>query len=133
MSIVSREYKDRMININYGRSQDLLETCEPLKEYAWLVEEIRNCKKGAGIEEAVSKAIEEMPKDFVIKAFLEAHKAEVKGMLLTEYNEAETMELFKEEGRAEGRAEALAALAALAKEGLILESVKKLCFFTDSA
>ena len=26
-------------------------------------------------------------------------------MLLTEYNEAETMELFKEDGRAEGRAE----------------------------
>ena len=26
-------------------------------------------------------------------------------MLLTEYNEAETMELFKEEGRAEGRQE----------------------------
>lgn len=26
-------------------------------------------------------------------------------MLLTEYNEAETMELFKEEGRMEGRAE----------------------------
>ena len=26
-------------------------------------------------------------------------------MLLTDYNEAETMELFKEEGQAEGRAE----------------------------
>ena len=29
-------------------------------------------------------------------------------MLLTEYNEAEAMELFREEGRAEGRAEGLA-------------------------
>ena len=52
-------------------------------------------------------AIAEMPRDYVIKPFLEAHRVEVKGMLLTEYNEAETMELFREEGREEGRAEAL--------------------------
>ena len=31
-----------------------------------------------------------------------AHRAEVKGMLLTEYNEAATMEMFKEDGRKEG-------------------------------
>ena len=31
--------------------------------------------------------------------------AEVRDMLLTEYNEAEAMELFREEGREEGRAE----------------------------
>ena len=37
----------------------------------------------------------------MIKPFLEAHRAEVKGMLLAEYNEAETMELFKEDGRKE--------------------------------
>ena len=43
--------------------------------------------------------------DFLIKTFLETHKAEVKGMLLTEYNEAETMEMFREEGRKEGRGE----------------------------
>ena len=44
-----------------------------------------------------------MPDNSVIKPFLEAHKAEVKGMLMEEYNEAEVQELFKEEGRAEGR------------------------------
>ena len=43
-----------------------------------------------------------MPDTFVIKEYLEEHLAEVKGMLLTEYNEAETMELFKEDGRKEG-------------------------------
>ena len=44
-------------------------------------------------------------KDYLMKPFLEAHRAEVKGTLLTEYNEAEQMELFKEDGRREGRAE----------------------------
>ena len=43
--------------------------------------------------------------DFIIKVTLERHRAEVKGMLLTEYNEAQAMELFREEGRAEGRVE----------------------------
>ena len=33
--------------------------------------------------------------------------AEVKGMLLTEYNEAEAMELFREDGRQEGMREGM--------------------------
>ena len=41
----------------------------------------------------------------MIKPFLDAHRAELKGMLLEEYNETEVMELFKEEGRVEGRIE----------------------------
>ncbi len=61
-----------------------------------------------------------MPGDFVIKPFLMAHRAEVKGMLLTEYNEAETMELFKEEGRAEGEARGiLKTLAGLVRDGIL--------------
>ena len=34
-----------------------------------------------------------------------ANRAEVKDMCLTEYNEAEAMEMFKQEGREEGREE----------------------------
>ena len=37
--------------------------------------------------------------------FLDAHKAEVKGMLLTEYNEAEAMRLFELDGERRGREE----------------------------
>ena len=41
-------------------------------------------------------------------------------MLLTEYNEAEAMELFKEEGRAEGRTEGIfKTLAGLIRKGLL--------------
>ena len=36
------------------------------------------------IEKAVDQAISEMPEDFVLKDFLMAHRAEVKGMMLTE-------------------------------------------------
>ena len=51
-----------------------------------------------------------MPDDFLIKPFLEIHRAEVKGMLLAEYNEAETMELFKEDGRREKELENIQSL-----------------------
>ena len=57
------------------------------------------------LEPAVDKAIKDMPEDFEIKEFLIEHQSEVKNMCITEYNEAETMELFKEEGREEGRGE----------------------------
>ena len=56
---------------------------------------------------APSLAMLEMPDDFEIKGFIMANRAEVKDMCLTEYNEAETMELIREEGREEGREETM--------------------------
>ena len=50
-------------------------------------------------------AISNMPEVFLLKPFLMIHRSEVNEMLLTEYNEAEVMELFKEDGRGEGREE----------------------------
>ena len=96
------EVSVRMINVNRGRNQELLDACEPLKEYSWLMQEIRNNRKSMQIEDAVDKALMDMPKGYVIKPFLDAHKVEVSGMLLTEYNEAETMELFRKDGEKEG-------------------------------
>lgn len=64
----------------------------------------------------------------MIKEYLEEHMAEVKGMLLTEYNEAETMELFKEDGRKEGIKEGEGVLAKLMtmllEEGRVNEAQK---------
>ena len=102
----------RMFNVNLGRNETLLDACKPLAEYAWIVDRIRRNEKalklksdGNPLETAIDRAIDDIPNDFIIKQYLEAHRAEVKGMLLTEYNEAQAMELFREEGRAEGRVE----------------------------
>ena len=93
------EVRVRMLNVNVGRNKAILDKCKPLGEYAWLVDAIRKnniTEDEEGASTAIDKAISAMPGDFMIKPFLEAHRAEVKGMLLTEYNEAEQMELFKE-------------------------------------
>ena len=92
-----------MININHGHNTELMKACRPLAEYAWLVDQIReNRKTGLEIGEAVDKAIDDMPMDYAIRMFLIGNRAEVKGMCITEYNEAETMKMFREEGREEG-------------------------------
>jgi predicted transposase YdaD len=46
--------------------------------------------------------LDDMSKDRIIRDCLLINKAEVTLMLLTEYNEEETMQMFKEEGREEG-------------------------------
>ena len=92
----------RMVNVNMGHSSHLLSQCKPLMEYAWIVKRIRDTESALGLEGAIDQTIDAMPNDFVTKPFLTMHKAEVKTMLLTEYNETQQMELFKEEGRQEG-------------------------------
>ena len=75
------EVRVTMLNINYGKNKALMEACEPLKEYAWLVDAIRRYQKTMkDLEAAVDAAIDEMPNEFVIKKFLLSNKAEVKGM-----------------------------------------------------
>lgn len=68
------------------------------------------------IDKAVDLAVSKMPKDYILKPFLEIHKVGVKGMMLTEYDEAETMNMFKEEGRQEGT---YSTLVSLVKKNLL--------------
>ena len=95
----------RMININGGRSPEVMSACKPLDEYTWLVDRIREREREMPLEQAVDITLDEMPDDYLIRPYLEANRAEVRTMLLTEYDEARTMEMFKAEGRAEGRLE----------------------------
>ena len=103
----------RMININQGYNTPLMDACQPLDEYVGIIESIRRLKRTQPLEAAIDQTIDTLPDASIIKPYLSAHKAEVKNMLLTEYNETETMELFKEEGRAEGRQEGEDRLGAL--------------------
>jgi len=99
------EVRVRMLNINFGHNKKLLEACKPLMEYSWFIEEVRKNRKECDLDTAVEKALKSMDDSFIIRGFLIRNRAEVKGMLDTEYNEAEVMEMFKEEAREEGREE----------------------------
>jgi hypothetical protein len=93
------EWTATMKNINLGRNQELMEKCGILKEYATLVDKIkRYTKEMNAVEEAIDRAVEECIKEGVLADFLIAHRAEVKDVCLTEYNEEEVQNAFKEEG-----------------------------------
>ena len=51
-----------------------------------------------GIGQAVDIAVQDVLEDFEIREFLIGHRAEVKDLCITEYNEAETMQMIREEG-----------------------------------
>ena len=93
-----------MLNINYGKNRELMNACKPLREYAWLVNEVRQNPMG-DLDETIDNAIDKMPDDFVIRDFIVGHRAEVKGMFLTEWNQEEALAHERAEGRAEGRVE----------------------------
>ncbi len=84
----------KMININNGRNEKLLNSCRPLKDYAMFVEHVR--KYGAiydvdsdieneKLAEAINNAIDSLPDDSEIKAILESRRAEVVKLCIEEY------------------------------------------------
>ena len=92
-----------MLNINYGKNLKLMEACEPLSEYAWLVETIRkNQRTMRNLETAIDAAIDEMPDEFVIKRFLLQNRAEVKGMFLTEYDQEKVLSQQRRDSMKQG-------------------------------
>ena len=112
-----------MLDINEGRNKELMDHCRPLRDYARLIARIREYNRELPIDEAIDKAVVQCIQEGVLADFLETHRAEVNGMMLTEYNEKKTMELFKKEwyedgwadgqakGWADGQADSLAVLA----------------------
>ena len=95
-----------MLNVNYGRNRALMDACQPLREYAWFVGAVRRWQAELNdLDAAVDAALNEMPQQSAIKAFMTANRAEVKRMCITEYDEVKTLADEREEGRVEGREE----------------------------
>ena len=101
------EVKVKMLNINYGKNRKLMEACQPLSEYAWLVDNVRRHQQVMqDLEAAVDEALNEMPDGFIIRQLLELHRAGVKKMFLTEYDEEKMKEQERKEAFADGVEEA---------------------------
>lgn len=76
------------------------------KKYAWLVDKIRKYQeKSMDLDSAIDRTIDEIPEDFLIKKFLVGNRAEVKMMLLTEYDEEKHIKMEREEAWEDGREE----------------------------
>ena len=80
--------------------------CSTLEEYAIFIDRVRRyadlSMSAAEMEKAVDKAVNECIKEGILAKFLSMHKAEVTGMILTDYDEEKTMAMFKREYRQDG-------------------------------
>ena len=103
----NREYKDRlfrfvfqkMLNINYGHNQALMEKCRRLKEYAYFVDTVRrNFMVEMPLRAAVMRAIDECIEKGVLEDILIPQKAEVVQMILETFDQEKHDEAMKKEG-----------------------------------
>ncbi|MBR4781153.1 MAG: hypothetical protein IK014_07340, partial [Lachnospiraceae bacterium] len=82
------EWTATMLNINLGHNDDLMEKCSTLKQYATLVDKIKDgIKRGLDVEDSIIEAVNWCIANDVLKDYLVRHKSEVIGMVLTEYDE----------------------------------------------
>ena len=87
-------------NINPGHR--LPGCCRPLEDYSQFVSAYRDRITSVGAEQAANEALDSLPEGEV-KNYILSQKGEVIDMLLTEYDEEETLKVVAEDARAEGQ------------------------------
>lgn len=104
------EWTATMYNLNKGKNEELLAKCKPLSEYMTFINYIREYQKSEssdkmGAQSAVDKAVVRCIEEGIMEQFLKKHRAEVLGVVITEYDEKTFIKGIREEGKAEGKAE----------------------------
>ena len=100
------ELRVQVYNINYGHNRELMEKCPVLEAYAKFTAVCRAyAAQGMERREAYSRATEYCIEHDILREFLRRNRAEVVGMLLTEFDAEKYETTIREEGREEGRQE----------------------------
>ena len=100
------ELKVRMLNINHGHNNKLMEKCKVLDEYSKLVAVIRDCMAAEkDMQTALNRAVDYCIEEGILKEFLLKNRAEVLGMLLEEFDAEKYERTIRGEGREEGKKE----------------------------
>ena len=96
----SLECTATILNINYGQNQELMKGCHKLYEYSFFIAQVREAlMKGMVLAAAIDEAVECCIKQNVLTDFLRKHRAEVKVMILSHYDEELHFKTLKKEGR----------------------------------
>ncbi len=93
-----------VLNINYGKNRELMDSCRLLYEYAWMMDRVRKGTAEKGVErlrEVTDGVLREMPEEFILKRFLLEHGEEVMEMFLSNV----TPESLRQDGYEEGFAD----------------------------
>lgn len=124
------EFTATVYNINKGHNQELMEQCSTLAGYSTLIEMVRSYQKeGLDLAEAIDAACVYCIDHDILREFLLKNRNEVTKVLLTEYDAKKQRKMdirdAREEGKAEGKAEAetsmFALIDAMTKDGKVEE------------
>lgn len=99
------ECEATVLNINAGFNQELMEHCRLLYEYSTFVGKVRDYLETHphDLDEAMDLAVEECIRDGILTQFLKRHKAEVKTVILEEYDREKHIKAEKLESYESGR------------------------------
>ena len=99
----------KVININYGHNEHLMQGCGMLSQYAQFVAVTREyANKYDNREEAMNAAIEYCIGHGILEDILRKHRSQVLGSLLEEFDEKKYAKTLREEGYEVGREEGYA-------------------------
>lgn len=102
------EMEVQVYNINRNHNLELMNNCKRLNEYSLFVDMVKeNLISHDNREYAVDMAVDECIRQNILADILITNKAEVKSMLLYEYNEEEVRERMRQAAREEGLEEGL--------------------------
>lgn len=92
-----------MLNINYGHNREFMKQCKPLMEYSRFIHCIReNIRNGCSPTEAADLAVEYCLANGILTDVLRAHRKEVVGMFLEDYDEELHYRTLRREGYEDG-------------------------------
>jgi hypothetical protein len=93
----------KMYNINRGRNEKMVKSCETLYEYAIFIERVREFQKTTpDLGTAMRNAVEDCIEKNVLRKFLTQNKGEVINMLTSEWNMDVALKVREEEGMEKG-------------------------------
>ena len=94
----------KIVNINDGQDNKVINGCRTLQEYAKFVAMIRENRKTMKTHKAVIKAVNDCIEQGILREFLLKNKARVIRMSIYEYDAKRQRKFDREEGREEERA-----------------------------
>ena len=118
------EWTATVYNINPGMNKELMDHCEPLRDYMVFIEKVRRYKQFLSIEEAVDRAVRECIEEDVLADVLLEERSAVMLEILTTFDKKAYEDGLREEGREEGRDRVNALHVALFKAGRFDDAVR---------
>ena len=103
------ELEVKVLNINEGRNEAIVNRCRKLAEYTSFMARIHAYRDElGGLEEGIKEAIRYCHKHGILKEYLDIHGSEALNMILTEWNTEDAIAFGRKEAREEALEEGLA-------------------------